>query len=695
MTSGIKDNFAAFRTFGCRVWVRPTTKRSAKFKVNSRKGIFIGFVPNTTQNILWYDVDSQLVKIAKHVQFDEGMNDLPIDSIPPNVQYLLRVQEGQPFPAEPHHTDAIQFTLTNNPFETVITKTFTVRCKQQNFGLSLATDILYHRAYVRHIGLHSTIAKGYSSMKAANNALRGAYLLSINGMKVFSVADVLSAFTGLRNQELPHFSITFAPERALTSKQLQKALIEHDLFRPNEPEDEHTPTLRTADIRAIAALRFPDIDFSPEALPTEEIHLAVHALSSTLITTEEQALGAFTRRKLQTLSTWDIWRAGEHKQLDQMEALGMYGRPRKAPPGAIILRLHWQYQIRRSGERRARNCCDGSPRAAPTLHAIASTYSSCVDQPIQRLFYALSARMNYRVYGGDAQDAFAHSPGPSVPTFVHIDDAYADWYYNKYGVKLDRSFVLPVLRALQGHPESGRLWEKHINSILSHPELGFVHTTHDRTIYISSIRSENILLLRQVDDFSIACSDESIAKDIYDIIGRRLQLPNETSPPFKYLGLQSEFNGVDIEQSSTHIAISCHSYISRLLKSHGWDNPSPRESTTDHRVAPLPMDAVDRIYDCDLGPDEGTPAHLQLEQKQGFSYRRLLGELLFAYICARPDIGYSVTTLSKFGMCPAPLHYGYLKNIAKYLRRTIHWKIYYTKSRPDPSLTVSSLIPVP
>jgi hypothetical protein len=147
---------------------------------------------------------------------------------------------------------------------------------------------------------------------------------------------------------------------------------------------------------------------------------------------------------------------------------------------------------------------------------------------------------------------------------------------------------LPVLRALQGHPESGRLWVEHINSILSHPELGFVHTTHDRTIYISSIRSENILLLRQVDDFSIACSDESIAKDVNDIIGRSLQLPTETSPPFKYLGLQSEFKGVDIEQSSTYIAISCHSYISRLLKSHGWDNPSPRESTTDHQVAPLP-----------------------------------------------------------------------------------------------------------
>jgi hypothetical protein len=194
--------------------------------------------------------------------------------------------------------------------------------------------------------------------------------------------------------------------------------------------------------------------------------------------------------------------------------------------------------------------------------------------------------------------------------------------------------VLPVLRALQGHPESGRFWEEQINSILSHPELGFEHTSHDRTIYISRKYYEPVLMHRQVDDFSVACSDQSIAKSIPDSIGRRLQLPNEESPPFKYLGLQSEFNGVDIEQSSSHIAISCNSYISRLLKSHGCDKLPLRESRSDHQV-----DAVDCVYDCDLGPEEGTIEHVLFKKKQGFSYRTLLGKLLFAYVCARPDIG--------------------------------------------------------
>jgi hypothetical protein len=125
-------------------------------------------------------------------------------------------------------------------------------------------------------------------------------------------------------------------------------------------------------------------------------------------------------------------------------SLGMYGPPTTRPPNAIVLRRHWQYHIKRYGTRRSRNCCDGSPTAAPMLHALAKTYSSCVDQPIQRLFFDLAPKFNLRVYGGDAKDAFAHSPPPAMPTFVAIDDAYADWYEARHNIKLDRSLVLSV-----------------------------------------------------------------------------------------------------------------------------------------------------------------------------------------------------------------------------------------------------------
>jgi len=39
---------------------------------------------------------------------------------------------------------------------------------------------------------------------------------------------------------------------------------------------------------------------------------------------------------------------------------------------------------------------------------------------------AISANEDLKIYGGDAKDAFAHSPAPDVPPFATIDDQFAD-----------------------------------------------------------------------------------------------------------------------------------------------------------------------------------------------------------------------------------------------------------------------------
>ena len=80
------------------------------------------------------------------------------------------------------------------------------------------------------------------------------------------------------------------------------------------------------------------------------------------------------------------------------------------------------------------------------------------------------------------------------------------------------------------------------------------------------------------------------------------------------------------------------------------------------------------------GADEGSKAHADLQAECGFSYRTLLGELLYAYVTCRPDIGYAVITLSKFASKPAKLHFTALKNVARYLRGTRDWGIHFHRN---------------
>ena len=112
--------------------------------------------------------------------------------------------------------------------------------------------------------------------------------------------------------------------------------------------------------------------------------------------------------------------------------------------------------------------------------------------------------------------------------------------------------------------------------------------------------------------------------------------------------------------------ISCQSYIDRMLRAHGWNNQKKKLSTN---LSPLPDACLKTIYK-ECGPDEGTVDAFKLELSQGFAYRTLLGEMMYAYVTCRPDIGYAITTMSKFSTKPSKYHYELLKGIAKYLRET-------------------------
>ena len=125
-------------------WIRPPSNRSAKFKHNIVKGIFLGFVSHTKGNILWYNYDTGHIGPANYVTFNEGMNDLHFSNLPPNQRNLERAELGNKFPAEPEKVDVaneLQFYLYS--FSKMETKALKVlpRCNSSNFGLTIERDL--------------------------------------------------------------------------------------------------------------------------------------------------------------------------------------------------------------------------------------------------------------------------------------------------------------------------------------------------------------------------------------------------------------------------------------------------------------------------------------------------------------------------------------------------------------------------
>jgi hypothetical protein len=642
------------------------------------------------KNILYYDNVTETVKTAQHVAFDEAMNDL-VDK-PPNAQLLGSFNNPDPDLVQLDPTLA-SFGVSISPFTDLVTVRVTLDTSAEfPLGFDVCDCSHLHRAFIHQIHRPPLSL----SLTAFRRKFLGSYIVNINGIPTFScqsvrtvIDDLCRDCTATSDSAAPTVDITLAPER------------KHDLHASGG-----SPLhLRLHDLRHICALRsVPDSSQSPADLrraissyelcfSDADLHAMISRLQTDCMTDEERKLTNFTRRNLQKLSNWSDWDAAFDAQLDAHFEAGALGLPVLRPPAtpdgpANILRIQWSNVVKPNGKRKCRACIDGSRRAAPWLHQFAQTYASCIEQPCMRLFFALAA-----VYGlistfADTANAFQQSPPPTRKCYLYVDDAYASWFLKRHGCHIDRSaYVIPVERALQGHPEAGRLWEGMIVDILS--KKGFQSTTHERNLYHGEIDGTLVLVCRQIDDYAIASVTPAIADQLIAFINSHATTANHGIGTLSAFGITNRYNGLDVHQTSHYIKLSCEVYLNRILQTHGWDTAAARESDR-HDCVPLSADAMSSLALLS-GPEESHPDHAALERRLGFGYRQVLGELTYAYVICRLDIGFAVTFLARFALAPHPDHYLALKNVVRYLRRTIHWGLIYWRPSPVPTLPTIQL----
>ena len=126
------------------------------------------------------------------------------------------------------------------------------------------------------------------------------------------------------------------------------------------------------------------------------------------------------------------------------------------PPN--ILRIQWSNVIKPDGTHKARACLDGSKWAAPHLRQFAQTDASCIKQPCMHMFFAIATTKGLVVTSADTTNAYQQTPPLTQKCYMMIDETFHSWYQKRYGVDVDpKTHVVPLERAMQGHPEAGAL----------------------------------------------------------------------------------------------------------------------------------------------------------------------------------------------------------------------------------------------
>lgn len=103
------------------------------------------------------------------------------------------------------------------------------------------------------------------------------------------------------------------------------------------------------------------------------------------------------------------------------------------------------------------------------------------------------------------------------------------------------------------------------------------------------------------------------------------------------------------------------SYIMEILDRFGM---------TDCKPVGTPMDSNVKL----IKPDETD----QGEKK--VPYRELIGALMYLAVSTRPDIAYTVSSLSQFNDCNGPIHWTAAKRVLRYLKGTINQRLIFKQS---------------
>ena len=581
--------------------------------------------------------------------------------------------------------------LVGDPIDNYTNRTIRIReCDDDLLGMHV--EMCKQRQLPRFLNCKS----GSSAMRMPlwRSELRHSYIHAIDEKTVTSINDIKKFISEKRtlckkNKQTP----TKICEVKVTFGTIKKQAMNPQLGIPQLYHDQMN----------IIGQHLWDIKYEPEwnekekdetVIDTQEINHMNDDLKSTMkmlqayiVATKKDKKGILkmvkkkrkklTRRFLQKQDDWVDWRKSEHKQLDQYESQGTFSKPTKLPEGSNLLPLLWTYLIKDDGRKKARCVCNGSPRLRGSI-TLADTYAGSLEQTGAKVFWAASAIYNFITIGADASNAFAEAPAPKAPLYVTIDRPFREWYKERFPSEppIPEDYVLKVNGALQGHPESARLWAKLIDKVIR--KLNLQPCTHEPCLYFTqnyNNTGKTVLFLRQVDDFAVACQDKELAQTVIKDINDKMTIN------VKELGEIDRFNGVDVQQTKHYVKIYNKTYINKMLQKHIWIHTENRDTTPP--TFPIPMHPDTNHQRALESATPSTPEEQKkLEKEMGFGYRQAIGELIYAMVTCRPDISYAVIKLSQYSTKAARVHFEAVKDVYRYLKATKEDGIYYWRKTP-------------
>ncbi|KAJ9560493.1 hypothetical protein OSB04_005653 [Centaurea solstitialis] len=273
-----------------------------------------------------------------------------------------------------------------------------------------------------------------------------------------------------------------------------------------------------------------------------------------------------------------------------------------------------------------------------------------------RILMAISAYFNYEIWQMDVKTAFLNGK-LTEDVYMEQPEGFID--------PKNPNKVCKLLKSIYGLKQASRSWNLHFDERIK--EFGFAKSEFEPCVYTKFSGSIVTFLVLYVDDILLIGNDVPTLQSVNTWLSKCFQM--------KDLGEAAYILGIKIYRNRSRrlIGLSQSTYIDKILKRFRMDESKKGFIPMQHGIvlskAQCPVSSEDQ------------------DKMKLIPYASAIGSIMYAMLCTRPDVAYSISVTSRYQQNPGEAHWVAVKNILKYMRRTKEMFLVFGGSEDEISVT--------
>jgi hypothetical protein len=376
----------------------------------------------------------------------------------------------------------------------------------------------------------------------------------------------------------------------------------------------------------------------------------------------EQAKSVPVPRTYEQAMKWDPVRWGDavKQELQSQVSLGVWTVVDAAsvPPGRNTVGSRWVLSVKEKPDGsvdrfKARLVAQGFSQVEGLDYT--ETYAPVVRMTTLRTMLAVATHHRYSVFQVDVKTAYLNSPLDEeiymrAPPGLELAE-------HSSLVGSGGQVVLRLHKSIYGLKQAGRNWNTMLNEwLLKSSGLGLVRSTVDQCLYVSRGSEGYLAVLVFVDDLVIVSETDSARDKFLGLFQGKFRTDEARCIQW-FLGL-----GVRYDCEQGELVLEQSKYVRDMLKTFGM---------LEAHAQYVPATSERLTKDDSVDANAADPAATKL-------YQSLVGSLIYAATCTRPDISFAVSAVGAFAAHPGSRHMEAAKRILRYLKGTPNDGIRYS-----------------